>query len=74
MAKSIFETIDPAVLARIRAMRLFDDEFMSAAFSNDTEVTQLLIRILLDRNDLVVTKSMSQVQKTDLFGKSVLSC
>ena len=52
-------------------MRFFDDEFMSAAFSDDIKMTQFLIRILLNRNDLTVTKSMSQVQKTNLFGKSV---
>ena len=52
-------------------MRLLDDEFMSAAFSGDIKTTQLLIRILLNRNDLIVTKSMTQVQKTNLFGKSV---
>ena len=52
-------------------MRLFDDEFMSAVFSGDIEVTQLLIRILLNRNDLKVTKSMTQVQRTNLFGRSV---
>ena len=71
MVKTIFDNIDPIILSRVRAMRLFDDEFMSAVFSNDIEVTQLLIRILLNRNDLTVTKSMSQVQKTNLFGKSV---
>lgn len=71
MPKTIFDNIDPVVLSRVRAMRLFDDEFMSAVFSDDIETTQLLIRILLNRNDLTVTKSMSQVQKTNLFGKTV---
>ena len=71
MSKTVFDNIDPVVLARVRAMRLLDDEFMSAAFSGDIKTTQLLIRILLNRNDLIVTKSMTQVQKTNLFGKSV---
>lgn len=71
MEKTVFDNIDPVILARVRSMRLFDDEFMSAVFSDDIETTQLLIRILLNRNDLTVTKSMSQVQKTNLFGKSV---
>ena len=71
MCKTVFDTIDPVILARVRAMRFFDDEFMSAAFSDDIKMTQFLIRILLNRNDLTVTKSMSQVQKTNLFGKSV---
>ena len=71
MSTTVFNNIDPVILARVRAMRLFDDEFMSAVFSNDIKATQLLISILLNRNDLTVTKSMSQVQKTNLFGKSV---
>ena len=71
MEKTVFDNINPVILARVRSMRLFDDEFMSAVFSDDIETTQLLIRILLNRNDLTVTKSMSQVQKTNLFGKSV---
>ena len=71
MCKTVFDTIDPVILARVRAMRFFDDEFMSAAFSDDIKMTQFLIRILLNRNDLIVTKSMSQFQKTNLFGKSV---
>ena len=71
MEKTIFDNIDPDMLERIRAMRLFDDEFMSLVFNGDIEATQLLIRILLNRNDLTVTKSMTQIQKTNLFGKSV---
>jgi predicted transposase/invertase (TIGR01784 family) len=71
MSKTVFDNIDPIILERVRAMRFFDDEFMSAAFSDDIKMTQFLIRILLNRNDLTVTKSMSQMQKTNLFGKSV---
>ena len=71
MERTVFDNIDPDMLKRIRAMRLFDDEFMSLVFNGDIEATQLLIRILLNRNDLVVTKSITQIQKTNLFGKSV---
>ncbi len=71
MERTVFDNIDPDVLERIKTMRLFDDELMSLVFSGDIEATQLLIRILLNRNDLTVTKSMSQIQKTNLFGKSV---
>ena len=35
------------------------------------KATELLIRILLNRNDLRVTKSMTQEQKHNLFGRSV---
>ena len=71
MERTVFDNIDPDMLERIRAMRLFDDEFMSLVFNGNIEATQLLIRILLNRNDLTVTKSMTQIQKTNLFGKSV---
>ena len=71
MTKTIFDNINPDVLERIKAMRLFDDELMTAVFSGDIKATQLLIRVLLNKNDLTVTHSMSQVQKTNLFGKSV---
>ncbi len=71
MERTVFDNIAPDMLKRIRAMRLFDDEFMSLVFNGNIEVTQLLIRILLNRNDLIVTKSMTQIQKTNLFGKSV---
>ena len=40
-------------------------------FSGDKKATELLIRILLNRNDLKVKKSMTQVEKHNLFGKSV---
>ena len=71
MERTVFDNIDPDMLERIRAMRLFDDELMSLVFSGNIEATQLLIRILLNRNDLTVTKSMTQIQKTNLFGKTV---
>ena len=71
MKQTVFDNIDPVVLARVRAMRLFDDELLSAVFSGNIEVTQLLIRILLNRNDLTVTKSITQFEKRNLFGRSV---
>ena len=71
MQQTVFDNINPVVLARVKAMRLFDDELLSAVFSGDIEVTQLLIRILLNRNDLTVTKSITQYEKRNLFGRSV---
>ena len=71
MAESIFNNIDPVVLEKVNNLRLIDDELMSLVFSGDKEATQFLIRILLNRNDLIVKKSMTQVQKSNLFGRSV---
>ena len=71
MAETVFDNIDPAVMERIKKLRLIDDELMTLVFSGDKKVTELLIRILLNRNDLRVTKSMTQEQKHNLFGRSV---
>ena len=71
MAETVFNNIDPAMMKRIKNLRLIDDELMTVVFSGDKKATELLIRILLNRNDLRVTKSMTQEQKHNLFGRSV---
>ena len=71
MAETVFKNIDPATMERIKQLRLIDDELMTVVFGGDTKATELLIRILLNRNDLKVTKSMTQEQKHNLFGRSV---
>ena len=71
MTETIFDNIDPVVMERIKNLRLIDDELMTIVFNGDKEATELLIRILLNRNDLKVTKSMTQEQKHNLFGRSV---
>lgn len=71
MQKTLFDNINPAVLERVKNLRLIDDELMTIVFSGDKKATEFLIRILLNRNDLTVTKSMTQVEKHNLFGRSV---
>ena len=71
MAETIFDNIDPDVLERVQSLRLIDDELMTLVFSGDKKSTEFIIRILLNRNDLRVKKSMTQVQKNNLFGRSV---
>ena len=71
MTETVFDNIDPAVLERVKRLRLIDDELMTVVFSGDKKAAEFLIRILLNRNDLTVTKSMTQVQKHNLFGRSV---
>ena len=63
--------IDPAMLARIQRMRLMDDDFMTVVFSGDNRLTELLLSILLGRNDLRVKSSMTQRERRNLFGRSV---
>ena len=71
MTETVFDNIDPTVLERVKRLRLIDDELMTVVFSGDKKAAEFLIRILLNRNDLTVTKSMTQVQKHNLFGRSV---
>lgn len=71
MQDTVFANIDPAIMERIQKLRLIDDDLMTVVFNGDKKATELLIKILLNRNDLTVTKSMTQVQKHNLFGRSV---
>jgi hypothetical protein len=66
-----FDSIDPIMMARIQALRLMDDDFMSVVFDGDIELTEFLLRILLSRDDLTVKSVMSQKEKRNLFGRSV---
>ena len=59
------------MLKRIQSLRLMDDDFMTVVFSGDNEATELLLRVLLGRDDLRVKSSMSQKEKRNLFGRSV---
>lgn len=71
MSASIFDTIDHKMLQRIQSLRLMDDDFMTVVFGGDNEATEFLLRILLERDDLHVTRSMTQKEKRNLFGRSV---
>ena len=61
----------PDILKRVKELRLIDDELMTVVFSGNIKATELLLRILLNRDDLKVTKSMTQLEKHNLFGRSV---
>ena len=71
MSKNISNTISPKMLARIQALRLMDDDFMTVVFDGDIELTEFLLRILLSRTDLRVKSVMTQKEKRNLFGRSV---
>ena len=49
-------------IARIRRSRLMDDEYMRKFFSGDKECIQLVLRIILGRDDLTVISC--RVQRT----------
>lgn len=68
---TVFDNIDPEVLEKVKSLRLIDDELMTVVFSGDNKATEFLLKILLNRDDLKVKKSMTQLEKHNLFGKSV---
>lgn len=68
---TVFDNIKPEVLKKVKSLRLIDDELMTVVFSGNIKTTELLLKILLNRDDLKVTKSMTQLGKHNLFGKSV---
>ena len=58
------------ILARIQEFRLIDDTFMTVVFK-DRACTELLIRCLLEREDLRVVEVHSQRDLKNLWGRSV---
>ena len=50
----------PEYLQVIQRFRLLDDTFMTAVFDGDIEATQLVLRIILDKSDLIVETSRAQ--------------
>ena len=49
-----------ADLARIKKFRLMDDDFMNACFDGNIEATELILRIILNRQDINVTQVTTQ--------------
>ena len=58
-------------LRRIKEFRLMDDDFMNACFKNNIEGTQLLIRIILGRDDITVTSVTTQSVMKNLQGRDI---
>ena len=56
-------------LQAIAAFRLFDDTFMSAAFDGQIEETELLLRAVLEDDDITVLSSESQFYISNIYGK-----
>lgn len=56
-------------LERIRAFRLIDDTFMTVVFQ-DVQCTQLLIRCVLQQDDLEVLQVQTQRELKNLWGRS----
>ena len=57
-------------LEKIRSFRLMDDDFMTRVFDEDTESIQFILRIIMDKTDLVVNSVKTQYEVHNLRGKS----
>ena len=63
--------IKPAYWERILEMRLLDDLFMRAALDDNPEAVQLILRIILEKPDLIVKSVHTQREYKNLYGHSV---
>ena len=71
MSDSIYEPLIEKYLPKIKQMRLLDDDGVSAAFDNNIEGTQVVLRTILDKEDLVVERVTSQRELKNIYGRSV---
>ena len=53
----------------IQNLCLMDDIFMTTFFDGEKELSEYVLRILLDKDDLVVTESKSQLNIANLYGR-----
>ena len=58
-------------LQRVRALRLMDDEFMSKCFE-DYVCVELVLRIILDKEDIKVEDVKTQYKVKNLQGRSII--
>ena len=59
------------VLERIKNFRLMDDDFMTKVFEDNIECTELILQIILNKNDLNVKSVRTQHTVKNLQGRSV---
>ncbi|MCD7848220.1 MAG: Rpn family recombination-promoting nuclease/putative transposase [Oscillospiraceae bacterium] len=55
----------------IKNLRIFDDDFMRLIFDGNPEATALVLNIIFDRDDMVVTKVVGQREIKGIEGHSV---
>ena len=72
MDKEWNEKFDQQDLQRLRGLRLMDDDFMSKCFENNIECTELVLYIVLGRDDLKVEKVETQHLIKNLQGRSII--
>ena len=63
--------ISPDILAKIQDGRLMDDEFLTACFEDQPECMELILKIILNRADLVVDNVWVQHFIKNIQGRSL---
>ncbi len=63
---------DEKMQAIIRELRLIDDAFFTVCFDKDTALTEWMLRIILERDDLTVTEVKTQYSIKGLDGHSAV--
>jgi len=58
-------------LKRLKGFRLLDDDFLTKCFEDNEECIALVLRIILDKEDLIITETHTQVFVENLFNRSV---
>ena len=59
---------DEQFLEKVKELRPIDDEFMRALFQNNLPLAQMVLRIIIGKNDLVLTKEETQYDLKRLAG------
>jgi hypothetical protein len=71
LAKLTREEKKAGILEKIRLMRLLDDTFMTKCLDGNIECVELMLRIILDKPDLIVLSAATQYSIKNLQGRSV---
>ena len=58
-------------LQRRRGFRLIDDDFMNACFDGNIEGTELILRIILGKSDIIVLSVQTQQVMKNLLGRDI---
>lgn len=62
---------DEDYLQRLRSLRLMDDDFMTNVFEGHFECVELVLRIIMNQDDLIVVDAHTQVFVENLKKRSV---
>ena len=71
LSKELIEQRHKEDLQRLRGFRLLDDDFMTKFFDGNPESIELVLRIVLDKQDLKVIDVRTQVFVENLLNRSV---